>query len=188
MIMNNKLLKKSLVLLAAATVSSSLLLAEGLEAPLQAKVDAAKKIAGTWAADPIIVNAVKAYNATPPEASAAMTQDKWKGLPILDPFVRSFTKTPAAEFIKSKKTETVSEAFLSGADGNKVAFLAKTSSWCHKGKAKHDEPMAGKEWQGPVEMDESTGFQQIQIAVPVLDGGKPIGSLVVGLSLSKLGS
>jgi hypothetical protein len=46
--------------------------------------------------------------------------------------------------------------------------------------------MQGKPWQGPVEVDESSGQQQLQIAVPVLDGGKPIGSLVVGLSLSKL--
>ena len=78
--------------------------------------------------------------------------------------------------------------FLSGSDGAKVAFLAKTSSWSHKGKAKHDDPMAGKVWQGAVEVDESTGLQQVQVGVPVLEGGKPIGSLVVGLSLAKLGS
>ena len=46
--------------------------------------------------------------------------------------------------------------------------------------------MAGKTWQGPIEVDESTGLQQIQVAVPVLDSGKPIGSLVIGLSLAKL--
>ena len=38
----------------------------------------------------------------------------------------------------------------------------------------------------PVEVDESSGMQQIQLAVPVLDGGKPIGSLVVGISITKL--
>jgi hypothetical protein len=68
----------------------------------------------------------------------------------------------------------------------KVAFLSKTTSWSHKGKAKHDVPMAGKTWQGTIEVDKSTGQQQIQIAVPVLDGGKPIGSLVVGLAVAKL--
>ncbi len=162
--------------------------AVALEPAVQAKVDAMKKQVETWAADPAIVNAVKAYNTAPPADSAAMTQDKWKALPILDPFVRSFSKNPAGEFLKSKKSEAVSEAFLSGADGNKVAFLAKPSSWSHKGKAKHDDPMAGKTWQGEVEVDESTGLQQLQVAVPVLDGGRPIGSLVVGLSLSKLGS
>jgi hypothetical protein len=46
--------------------------------------------------------------------------------------------------------------------------------------------MTGKNWQGPVEVDESSGQQQLQVSVPVLDGGKPIGSLVVGLSVTKL--
>jgi hypothetical protein len=46
--------------------------------------------------------------------------------------------------------------------------------------------MNGKTWQGTIEVDESTGLQQIQIAVPVLSDGKPIGSLVVGLSVSTL--
>jgi hypothetical protein len=91
-----------------------------------------------------------------------------------------------ADFLKAKKTEAVSEAFVSGAEGTKVAFLAKTSGWSHKGKPKHDLPMSGKTWQGAVEVDESTGLQQVQVAVPVIDGGKPIGSLVVGLSLAKL--
>jgi len=67
-----------------------------------------------------------------------------------------------------------------------VAFLAKTTNWCHKGKPKFDVPMTDKTWQGPVEVDESTGVQQVQLGVPVLDGGKPIGVLVVGISLSKL--
>jgi hypothetical protein len=172
-----------LTLAGAATCS-----AEGLDAAVQAKVDAMKKQVESWAADPAIVSAVKTYNTAPPADSAAMNQDKWKALPILDPFVRGFSKNPAGEFLKGKKTDAVSEAFLSGADGNKVAFLAKTTSWSHKGKAKHDDPMAGKTWQGAVEVDESTGLQQVQIAVPVLDGGKPIGSLVVGLSLAKLGN
>ena len=173
------LLVASLTLAGVSTMAA-------LDAPLQAKVAAMTKQVQTWAADPVVVNAVKAHNTSPPADSAAMTQDKWKTLPILDPFVRGFSKNEAGTFLKGKKTEAVSEAFLSGADGNKVAFLAKPSSWCHKGKAKHDDPMAGKTWQGDVEVDESTGLQQVQVAVPVLDGGKPIGSLVVGLSLAKL--
>jgi hypothetical protein len=104
----------------------------------------------------------------------------------MDPLVRSFTKNEAAVFLKSKKGEVISEAFVSGADGLKVAFLSKPTNWSHKGKPKHDQPIAGKIWQGAVELDESTGLQQVQVAVPVLDAGKPIGSLVVGLSLSKL--
>jgi hypothetical protein len=115
-----------------------------------------------------------------------MTQDKWKGLSVLDPLVRGFAKNDAAVLLKSKQGSVVTESFLSGSDGTKVAFLSKPTNWSHKGKDKHESPMSGKTWQGPVETDESTGQRQLQVAVPVLDGGKPIGSLVVGLGVSKL--
>ena len=159
---------------------------QSLEPAVQAKVNDQIKIIQTWANDPIVIKAVKDHNNSLPADHAAMTQDKWKSLTLLDPFVRSFSKNEAGVFLKSKKTEVVSEAFLSDANGLKVAFLNKTSSWSHKGKPKHDEPMNGKTWQGPIELDESTGLQQVQIAVPVKDGDKVIGSLVVGLALSKM--
>lgn len=175
-----------LALLIGLCVTTHFARAEGVDAAVQPKVDAMIKQIQAWAADPVMVKAVKDYNASPSADSAAMTEEKWKSLTVLDPFVRGFNKNEAGQFLKSKKTDVVSEAFLSGADGKKVALLAKTSSWCHKGKPKHDVPMTGKTWQGNVEVDESTGLQQVQVAVPVLDDGKAIGSLVVGLSLSKL--
>lgn len=146
---------------------------------LNKQVEEFKKVA----ADSKVVDAVKAA------ASADykdMTQDKWKELPVLDPKVRYFSKTPAAEFLKTKKIDMVTEIFVNAADGTKVAFLSKTSNWSHKGKPKHDEPMAGKTWQGGIEMDESTGLKSIQVAIPVMDGGKAIGSMTVGFSVTKL--
>lgn len=153
---------------------------------INAKVDAMLTQLKTWAGDPVLVKAVKDHNASLPADCAAMTEEKWKGLTILDPFVRGFSKNEAGAFLKSKKGEVVSEAFVCDAAGFKVAFLSKTTSWCHKGSAKHDQPMAGKTWRGQVEVDDSSGLQQIQVSVPVLDGDKPIGSLVVGLSIDKL--
>lgn len=160
--------------------------AEELDAATQTKVAAKIEQIKTWAAEATLVKAVKAQNENLPADLAGMTQDKWKAAGILDPVVRSFTKNEAANVLKSKKTEAVSEAFLSAADGGKVAFLTKPSNWSHKGKPKHDVPMTGKTWQGAVEVDDSTGIRQVQVAVPVLEGDKPIGSLVVGLDLGKL--
>ena len=77
-------------------------------------------------------------------------------------------------------------SFVSGADGFKVGFDAKTEHWTHKGLPKHEVPMTGETWIGTVKLDDSTGQQLIQVALPVLDGGKPIGSLVVGLRVDKL--
>lgn len=151
---------------------------------LQQKIDATFKEIKQWASDPVIVNAVKAQNASLSAEYAAITQEKWSSLTVLDPLVRSFTKNDAGQFLKSKKTEAIGEGFISDANGNKVAFLSKTSAWNHKGKPKHDEPMAGKTWQGALEVDASTGLMMVQIAVPVLDGGKPIGVIVVGIKAS----
>ncbi len=180
----NKIISWVVVLLFGLTTSGRA--AETLDAAMQAKVDAKLKEIVVWAAAPEIVNAVKAHNASLPPAEAAMTQENWKSLSVMDLFVRHFTKNEAALFLKSKKDVVVSEAFISGADGLKVAFLSKPTNWSHKGKPKHEEPMAGKSWQGAVEMDDSSGSEQVQVSVPILDDGKVIGSLVVGLSLAKL--
>ena len=179
-------MKTRLLLIAALMLGRTLATAEDLSPAIQAKIDAKIAAITTWAADPIIVEAVRAHNAAVPAEQAALTQDKWRSLTVLDPLVRGFSKNPAGQFLKGKKDDIVTEAFVSDAAGLKVGFIAKTSNWCHQGKPKHDVPMTGKHWQGPVEVDESSGQQQLQVAVPVLDGGKPIGSLVVGLSITRL--
>ena len=160
--------------------------AADLEPEQQAKIDAKITTIKTWAADPTIIAAVAAHNAQLPAEQAAMTQEKWKSLTVLDPFVRSFSKNPAGEALKAKKADWTTEAFVSDAKGLKVCFLSKPTNWSHAGKPKHDVPITGKSWQGTIEVDESSGLQQLQIAVPVLKDGQPIGSLVVGLSLSKI--
>jgi hypothetical protein len=160
--------------------------AAGDDAALQAKLTAQAQLLRAWAASPAIVAAVRAVNQKVPPEYAAMTESRWVDLSVLDPFVRSFTRNDAAAHLKTSKAAEVSEAFVSAANGMKVAFLSKTTSWNHKGKPKHDVPMAGRTWQGQIEIDKSTGQQQIQISVPVLDGGKPIGSMVVGLAISKV--
>jgi len=175
-----------LLILGWANSTLSVSRADALDPAMQAKVDAQIKSIQTWASDPAILSAVKAQNASLPADYSAMTQDKWKDLTKLDPFVRGFDKNPAGEFLKGKKGGAVIRLFLSDAAGIKVAFTTKTLSWSHKGDPKHEQPMAGKIWQGPVESDKATGLDQIQVSVPVLDGDKSIGSLVAGLSVSQL--
>jgi hypothetical protein len=153
---------------------------------LKAKVEARAKQLQGWSTDPVIVAAVKAHNASPPAGAKDMTQEKWKQLSILDPFVRSFNRNPLGQYLKSRQDGEISECFVSGADGTKVAFLAKTTNWTHIDKDKHKVPMTGKTWIGPEEVDESSGQLQVQVGLPVWDGGKPIGSIVVGLSVAKL--
>lgn len=140
----------------------------------------------TYSSDPKIIAAVKKSNSAPSPEAAAMTNDKWKTLSILSPEVKAFAKNDVAQYINQNKPAYISELFISAANGSKVAFISKPTNWTHKGKPKHDLPMQGKTWTGEIEIDESTGVQQIQIALPVLDQKKPIGSIVFGLWIAKL--
>src|ERR1035437_5306094 len=159
---------------------------QSLSPEIKANVDNKIKQLQGWASDPAVVAAVKAHNSSMPAEDKAMTNEKWSKLTVLDPYVRGFTRNPLGVYLKSKKDDQISECFVSGADGTKVAFLGKTTSWSHADKDKHKVPMSGKSYIGPISMDESSGVQEIQVGLPVLDGGKPIGSVVVGLNVSKL--
>jgi len=171
-------------LLALLTLSVALFAAPSAE--IKAKVE--KKIAemSALSTDPTVVAEVKAYNTAPPAEAKDMTNDKWKALTIMSPEVKAFAKNKLAGYLKGKKTPEIDEMFVNGNDGGKVAFLNKTTSWSHKGKPKHELPMTGKNWIGDVELDESSGKQSIQFSMPVLDGSKAIGSIVIGLSVADL--
>jgi len=151
------------------------------------KLEAEIKQLKPFSTDPQVVSAVKAYNSTTPSPEAqAMTNEKWRSLTLFDPFVRAVGKTALSAYLKTKQDDMIAKVFVSGADGGKVGFDAKTEHWTHKGMPKHEVPMSGKIWTGPVKLDDSTGLQMIQVGLPVLDGGKPIGSIVFGLRAEKL--
>jgi hypothetical protein len=154
---------------------------------LQAKLTPEIKQLQAIAVDPQVISAVKSYNSTTPSPEAKdMTNDKWHALTLFDPFVRTIGKNSLSESLKTKRDDVIAKIFVSGADGGKVAFDAKTEHWTHKGMPKHEIPMSGKTWIGAVKLDDSTGLQLIQVGLPVLDGGKPIGSIVFGLRADKL--
>lgn len=154
--------------------------------PIQAHLDARLEQIAQWASDPIIVEAVREHNASLSPDETALDQEQWYSLSTLDPLVRRYTRNPVGTFLRSKRCAAIGEAMVSDASGRKVGFITKPSRWRHSGQPKHDLPMAGRTWQGRLEVDDSTGLRLIHIAVPVLDDGKPIGSLVVGLRAAAL--
>ncbi len=180
--------KWAVVALCVATLTAPILGAEK-ELSATAKGELAKQeltIAG-WAAAPEVVKAVVAQNAKGP--LPGMDNEKWKAVKRSDPLVKAFMESEAGKFLAAKLAAgkgLYTEAFLSAAQGEKVAFTGKTTSYSHKGKPKFEEPLAGKTWLGAVEFDESTQTYSVQIAVPVLAGGKPVGVLVVGVNVNSL--
>lgn len=154
---------------------------------VQKEIDKHVEVVKGWAADPVVVKAVEAQNAKGP--IAGMDNAKWKTVRRSDDLVKGFQTCDAGKFLKAKADaagDAYPEAFLSAAQGEKVAFIEKTTSYIHKGAAKFDVPFGGKVWQGQPEFDESSQTHQIQIGVPVVSGGKSVGVLVVGINLTKL--
>lgn len=155
---------------------------------VQAVLDKQKDVAAGWAADPVIVKAVRDQNRKGP--IAGMDNRAWQRTRRSDAQIKALQESPAGQFLLAALRGSggaVTEAFLNGSKGEKVAFAEKTTSYIHAGSAKHDVPFnTGRFWQGEPEFDESSQTYAVQVAVPVLDGGARIGSLVVGVSLSHL--
>ena len=155
---------------------------------VQAELDKMKSQISGWAGDSVIIKAVTEQNGKGP--IAGMDNAKWKTIRRSDDVVKEFQSNAAGKYLKSKleaSNGTFTEAFLNAAQGEKAAFVEKTTSYIHKGSAKFDVPFgSGKSWQGQPEFDESAQTYQIQVSVPVQSGGKAIGALVVGVNLTHL--
>jgi hypothetical protein len=155
---------------------------------IQAELDKGKTTIASWASDPVIVKEVLQQNQKGP--ISGLDNEKWKTLSPSNPIVKGFQDNPAGHFLKSKveaKGSMFSRAFLSGSNGEKVAFTEKTKYYLHKGMGKFEVPFRnGTAWQGKPEFDEPSQMYGIQISAPVFSGGKPVGVLVVEVSLSAL--
>ena len=155
---------------------------------IQEKITQQVWLAAGWTGSQPIVNAVLAQNQKGP--IPGMDNAKWKTVPESDPIVQGFINNDAAKFLKEELAKTdgiCTGAFLNAAQGEKVAFTEKTGSYIHKGSAKFDTPFTtGKSWQGPAELDDSGKVYEIQVSVPVLAEGKPIGVLVVEINATRV--
>ena len=156
---------------------------------VQAELDRQKAAVVAWAADPLVIGAVREQNGRGP--IAGMDNVKWKSVRRSDPIVQGLIAAPAGVFLKKRIEASggaLDKAFISAAHGEKVAFAEKTISYLHKGQEKFDAPMgSGKPWQMDKPwFDESLQGYAIQVAAPVLDGGKPIGVIVASVPLAHL--
>lgn len=154
---------------------------------MRSHLDAQKKLVVSWASSPVLVSAVKAQNAKGP--IPGMTNSKWKKLQVDDAVVVAFEKNAAGEWLAGKlqgSKGVMREAFLSAEQGEKAAFVTKPTSYLHKGTPKFDSAMSGKVWEGDPEFDKSSASYVVQVAAPVVSGGKPVGVLVVGVSMKSI--
>lgn len=156
---------------------------------MQPKIDAYKKQATVWAADPLIIKAVRESNAKGP--IPMMGNAKWRELKEADPIVKGFIVHPAGQLMTkwlSADAKGINKIVLSGDKSQRVAFTSMPAAYIGKGKPNFDTSMDdGKVWQqGESKPDPSTGIDSVQVSAPVKDGDKVIGVLLVALSVSNL--
>lgn len=145
-----------------------------------------KALVKKWASSEVVIVGVQKHNQGLDKKYSDLDNAKWKKLAANDQLLKELQSNDVSQFLKNDSPEYVTEVFVSGLDGKKVALTKKTTSWDHSGKEKHELPLKNKDWQGKIELDDSTGIHQIQISVPILKNSKVIGSLVVGVSVVKL--
>jgi hypothetical protein len=156
---------------------------------VQAEIDRQKAAVVSWATHPVVVAAVREQNSRGP--IAGMDNAKWKTVRRGDPIVQALAGSPAARFLQARidgSGGALDKAFINAARGEKVAFAEKTISYLHKGQEKFDAPMAtGRPWQmAQPWFDESLQGYAVQVAAPVIDGGKVVGVVVASVPLAHL--
>lgn len=156
---------------------------------MQPKIDAYKKQVAVWAADPLIIKAVKESNAKGP--IPMMGNAKWRELKESDPLIKGFIENPAGQLLTkwlNADAKGINKIVLSGNKSHRVAFTSMPAAYIGKGKPNFDSSMNdGKLWQqGESKPDPSTNIDSVQISAPVKDGSKTIGVLLVALTVSNL--
>lgn len=172
-------------ILAAFALSAGLMFAPmaqaALPAALQAKVDIYKKKMVEWAANPLLIKAAKEASA---KGSGGMGNAKWEELADTDPAVQATMSGPVSDQLRKLEADKgINKLYLRDDKGNVVSGVARTLLFNAASRAHIAAALKGEVAQGQdVKPDPSTQLKSVQLAVPVLDGGKVVGVLHTAVS------
>lgn len=108
------------------------------------------------------------------------------------PLIKELQENKAGNFLKNiiiQQADVYSEAFLTDNQGANVAAYPATSDYWQGDEEKFTASFNGGQGQvfiGPVEFDESTKANAVQISVPMEYNDETIGVLVIGVKVSVL--
>ena len=150
-------------------------------ADLQAKVDAAKVTLTDLGKNPALIAAIKASNSKG-GVIAGMSNAKWDELGDADPLVKGIDSNAASKVLQgfAAKNSALNKLYLRDEKGNLVAAGTggKTLLWNIGSRPFFKPVMDGKAWSdSTVKPDPTTQVKGVALIVPVMDGGKAIGSL-----------
>lgn len=134
-----------------------------------------------------LVKAVKAQNAKGLSAADIDALDKkWQATPGVADFMKPYLEGPCAKALKeaTAKLPGVVEAFVMDDKGGLVCSLKKTSDYMQGDEDKWKKSFGpGAEFVDKVKFDDSTQQYSVQVSLPMKDGGKAIGVVMLGLSV-----
>lgn len=167
-------------MLACASVSG---VAADLPAPLQSKVDKYKQKLVEWAANPVIVSAVKDANSK--GGLPGMTNAKWLEVPDNDPAAQSFITSKAGSVVKKwEEDKEINKLVVRDEKGNLVAASTKPLLYNNAVRPVYINAIKGQSWiDSKIAPDPTTQIKSIQASAPVLEGGKVIGVIHVGITI-----
>ncbi len=144
------------------------------------------------ALNPLLIRAVRQQNASGLTPDEIARRDKaWRATKGVTPFKLSLQTSAAGRFLKAQiqRSTSFNEAFLTDNQGANVAAFPATSDYWQGDEDKWSNSFNGGGGQifvGALELDESTNTVAAQVSAPVLDRGKTIGVLVVGVTINYL--
>ncbi|PCJ38656.1 MAG: hypothetical protein COA99_11525 [Moraxellaceae bacterium] len=146
----------------------------------------------TWGMDAALISAVKEQNASGLTLDQIKASDKtWRAEERLSPFMKGMMESAAAKALLALEGTKpfYFELFLMDNQGANVAMTNKTSDYWQGDEAKFTESFkggVGAVHVGKVKFDDSAQAYLVQISVPVMDGGKAIGAITIGVNLDDL--
>lgn len=137
---------------------------------------------------PVIVRAVRSQNNEQLSMETIQKRDSdWRSAQEENALQRSIGHSPASQVLKTivERNPDFNEAFATDDQGANVAMFPATSDYWQGDEDKWIKSFNdgdGKQWIGDIEMDDSTGTAAVQVSVPILDQGRTIGVLVIGIT------
>ena len=155
--------------------------ADALPARMQAKIETYKKKLVEWAANPVVIAAVKEANA---KGAGGMTNGKWNDLDEKDPAVMAYQTSKAGVLVnKWEEDKNINKLIVRDEKGNVVASNSKPLVFNNASRPAFSNPVKGEVWAaGEIKPDPTTGIKSVQAGAPIMDGGKVIGVIHAGIS------
>ncbi len=145
-----------------------------------------------WGTDPVLVAAVKERNGMAPTLDQVKATDaEWIAYTGVSEFMHALMHNTAAEELKKlEQTKPYfTELFLMDHLGANVAMTNKTSDYWQGDEPKFTQSFkdgAGAVHISKVKFDESAQAYLVQVSVPVMDVGKAIGAITIGVNIDEL--